>query len=325
MEMTLRNYRTGDESSILELFKEVFNEKLSLEVWKWRFHENPFGKGIVKLLYDGAKLVGHYAVVPMKVQIKGEVSNGVFSMTTMTHPNYRGRGIFPLLGEETYKEAAEGGFEFVFGFPNENSYEGFVKKLRWTGFGNMYVWQRKIDNSNLHTEWRKNNYVKEISEFDDSVDFLWEKIKQDYSVIVPRTKSFLNWRFVQNPEVDYTKYIISDDNNKIAGYVVFKIWRSGNKKKGHIVDMLSVSDEKIVQTILECAYAHFIKYGVTDISCWSPRNCFYTDVLKGEGFSAAKMERIFFGIRIFDKANEHLKVLEDFPNWYLTMGDSDVF
>lgn len=331
MGMVHRDYREGDEYKILQLFSEVFyrereieKRKMSLKYWKWRFIENPFGKGIIKLLFDYNKLIGHYAVTPMEVKVADKIVNTVFSMTTMTHPKYRGRGIFPLLAEETYSEAARRGFKFVYGFPNQNSYKPITKKVNWKGFGNMEVWQKKL-NSECASGYMENGDIKKIGKFDNSIDYLWKKVRQSYSVAVPRTKVFLNWRFVQNPEVDYIKYMYVDSKGEVSGYIVSKIYRLGNEIKGHVVDLLSVPDKKVVRTLLQCAYNYFIEQGITDISCWFPKNGFYADILRGEGFSLAKMERTFFGCRIFDRNDESLKVIEDISNWYLTMGDSDVF
>lgn len=324
MGMIPQDYREGDEHKILDLFSEVFNIRISLEVWKWRFIENPFGQGIIKLLFDDDKLIGHYAVIPMEVKVTDKVVDAVFSMTTMTHPDYRGRGIFPLLGEETYREAARKGFKFVYGFPNQNSYRGFVKKLNWKGFGNMDVWQKNLSGKYVSNR-AENKNIKKLEKFDNDADSLWTKVRQNYSVVVPRTRDFLNWRFIRNPEVNYTKYIYTDGNDHISGYVVLKVYRSENEEKGHIVDMLSIPDKKVVRGLLECAYRDFIEQGITDISCWCPKNSFYADILREKGFSVVRMERTFFGVRIFDKNDKSLNVVENLSNWHLTMGDSDVF
>lgn len=329
--MEHRDYREGDEYKILQLFSRVFyrereieKRKMSLKYWKWRFIENPFGRGIIKLLFDDNKLIGHYAVIPMEIKVMDKVVETVFSMTTMTHPNYRGRGIFPFLAEETYREAVRGGFKFVYGFPNQNSYKPITKKLNWKGFGNMDVWQKKM-NSECASGYTENGDIKKLDKFDNSISYLWEKVRQSYSVAVPRTKVFLNWRFVQNPEVDYVKYIYVDSKGGVSGYIVFKIYRSGIEIKGNIVDLLSIPDKKVVRGLLGCVYRGFTEQGITDISCWCPKNCFYADILREEGFSVAKMERTFSGVRIFDKNDKSLNVVENMSNWHLTMGDSDVF
>jgi hypothetical protein len=48
----------------------------------------------------------------------------------MTHPHHRKKGLFQKLAQMTYTLAAQQGIKFVFGFPNQDSYPGFIK-LNW--------------------------------------------------------------------------------------------------------------------------------------------------------------------------------------------------
>lgn len=319
MEWLVRSYEVGDEHAILDLFYKVFGKKMSLAFWKWRFVDNPFGKGIIKLCFDDKKLIGHYAVTPMSVYVANNYKNAVFSMTTMTHPDYRGKGIFAMLANEVYNECGKRGYSFVYGFPNENSYKGFIEKLGWKGFGNMHIWFRDMKDNAY--DLRKHKNIMPIENFDGNVDLLWETVKQKYVVAVPRNKEFLNWRFVRNPEVTYWKFAFREDT-KIQGYIVLK--KHPMLNEGHIVDILSVEDKKVVESLLSYAYWYFATRGIQRISCWCPEDSFLCEVLKNEGFVKRKMERTYFGVKVFsnDLSLEHV---EDFANWHLMMGDSDVF
>ena len=229
-----RDYKNGDEYQILDLFEKVFKKKLNLDYWKWRFIENPFENGIIKLLFNGKELIGHYAVLPTRMEIQNKLVKCVFSMTTMTHPNYMGQGIFTYLAKETYKECKQKGFKFVYGFPNEHSYYGFIKKLDWKDLGKVSFLCKNIEKENI-TEIGD---VYKLKKFNIDVNLLWEKVKNNYQVIVPRIETFLNWRFVKNPDVDYIKYAIKNHENELLGYIVLKIYIKQNEVKGHIVDIL---------------------------------------------------------------------------------------
>ena len=137
-----RDYNSGDEYRILDLFKQVFQREMGLNFWRWRFLENPFGKAIIKLSFDRDILIGHYAVIPMDVQVQGETIKAVFSMTTMTHPEYSGKGIFTCLAEDNYRLCQDKGFNFVYGFPNRNSHQGFVRKLKWQDLGKLAILEK---------------------------------------------------------------------------------------------------------------------------------------------------------------------------------------
>jgi len=93
--MEVKKYQPGDETKIIQLFNLCFNQEMSLEVWNWRFLNNPFTKEIfVHLMWEGEDLVGHYAVSPVNMLVNGEELKTALSMTTMTHPDYGGEGNF---------------------------------------------------------------------------------------------------------------------------------------------------------------------------------------------------------------------------------------
>jgi len=47
----------------------------------------------------------------------------------MTNFAYTGKGFFTQLGEKTDALLKAENIEFVYGFPNQNSYPGYIKKL----------------------------------------------------------------------------------------------------------------------------------------------------------------------------------------------------
>ena len=128
--MEIKAYKLGDELKIIELFEQSFGKKMSLEYWKWRFSDNPFTSNIfIDLMWDNDLLVGHYAVSPVEMILEDKKILTALSMTTMTHPQYGGKGIFSKLAENLYKRLTEEGYTMVWGFPNNNSHYGFNKNL----------------------------------------------------------------------------------------------------------------------------------------------------------------------------------------------------
>lgn len=118
--------------NIEELFSECFGDRLSADVWEWAYLQNPNGAGVASLCYDGARLVGHYATIPVRLKSDAGVVNAYQSMTTMVSANYRKEGLFVKLATDTYGQAKELGVDCVLGFPNAMSTPGFRNKLNWT-------------------------------------------------------------------------------------------------------------------------------------------------------------------------------------------------
>jgi len=73
--------------------------------------------------------VAFYGVIPVKFLIRNETVLGAQSCDTMTHSSHRKKGLFIKLAKMTFDLAKEKNIHFIFGFPNKNSYTGFVEKL----------------------------------------------------------------------------------------------------------------------------------------------------------------------------------------------------
>lgn len=116
---------------IEDLFFNSFGQRALGNVWDWAYLDNPNGEPIVSLCYDEDLLVGHYAIVPMPLSCKNVRKQSYVSMTTMVAESHRKFGLFTQLAQECYRIAAEGGVDFVFGFPNTQSTPGFRKRLDW--------------------------------------------------------------------------------------------------------------------------------------------------------------------------------------------------
>jgi GNAT superfamily N-acetyltransferase len=114
------------------LFTECFGERLSVAVWEWAYLANPNGAGIASLCYAGDRLVGHYAMIPVRLRSNKCLVNAYQSMTTMVSAEYRKEGLFVKLATDAYAQARELGADCVLGFPNAMSTPGFRKKLNWT-------------------------------------------------------------------------------------------------------------------------------------------------------------------------------------------------
>ena len=55
-------------------------------------------------MFEEDKLIGHYAASPIELIIDGEKIKTALSMTTMTDPEFGGKGIFSKLASSLYRE-----------------------------------------------------------------------------------------------------------------------------------------------------------------------------------------------------------------------------
>lgn len=121
----------GGLDALRGLLADTFSDATHLDTryLRWSYLENPAGPVVGFEAHDGPKLVAHYATLPLVARIAGREARGLLSLHTATHPDYRGRGLFPQLAEATYRAGADAGFEFVVGVANAASTQGFTGRL----------------------------------------------------------------------------------------------------------------------------------------------------------------------------------------------------
>ena len=119
---------------LLTLYYDVFKIKTTTDFLEKKYNTAYTGISYIGYLaFDTEnKPAAYYGVFPMIAEIEGAKNICAQSGDTMTHPSHQGNGLFITLAKQTFELAANEGIKFVFGFPNNNSYPGFVKKLNWT-------------------------------------------------------------------------------------------------------------------------------------------------------------------------------------------------
>ncbi len=134
-------------SELVELAKVEYGdaEIANPDYLRWQYLDNPAGKAIVVVARSQKdELAGQYVVIPTEFRIHGELQKGSVSLNTLTHPDYRGQGLFTKMANETYAVCEREGLHLTLGFPNKNSYPGFVRKLQFRHIGNAAVMFRPL-------------------------------------------------------------------------------------------------------------------------------------------------------------------------------------
>lgn len=141
---TVREAAPEDDIALGQLFREVFGFDRGEAHHRWKFRSNPAGDPIIAVAQDGDRLVGQYALWPTVLRLGRERVLGAQSLDTMTHPDFRGQGMFTVVAEECMRYAAARGVEALYGFPNSNSQPGFVRRLDWDCTGEIGTWARPL-------------------------------------------------------------------------------------------------------------------------------------------------------------------------------------
>lgn len=315
--LEIRPYQPGDESAILQLFEEIFKKPMALDYWNWRFRDNPVIGPSISLAWDGERLAAHYAVSPVMMQISGESRLTALSMTTMTHPNYRGQGLFMRLASDIYVRLQRQGCVLVWGFPNGQSHRGFIRDLNWRNIGEIPMLQMDLNGLRSMPSDARGTVI-ELNNFDSRVDQLWSTICPNYKLSIQRNQKFMNWRYGLNPQNKY-RILACCHGDELLGYVVFKSYGTDFD----IVDILTIDDRLIGVDLVRGVIDLALEMGAMSLNMWEPLHSKFHLELEKLGFRNGSPVT-YFGARVLNETGLSLDVA-DLRNWHFSMGDSDVF
>jgi Acetyltransferase (GNAT) domain len=312
--LEVRPYQSGDEAAIVDLFELTFGRPLTAAYWQWRFRDNPTGRTMIEVAVSGSTMAAHYAVSPVVVSVRGGDVMTALSMTTMTHPEFRGRGLFVALAESIYKRMTEAAMDMVWGFPNVISHRGFLRELAWVDIHEVPTFTRILAQGRALPAPSGN--IVELSSIDARFDLLWDEVKTRQPVLVRRDSRYLSWRYGANPDNAYT-LLASLQGDHLMGYAFCKRYHD----TVDLVDLLSVSDEAGIDLLWGVSrWAR--EAGARSVGLWLNSSLPLHHELEKYGFCNAEPITYFGARRLRPGLGDEIY---DFRQWYLTMGDSDVY
>ncbi len=217
---------------IRTLYSRCFNVDISILKIEKKYNTSSFGcRDIGFLAFDeNNNPAAYYGVFPLIVKYKETDILIAQSGDTMTDPKHQKKGLFVQLASKTYEYAKQMGIQFIFGFPNENSYPGFKNKLNWIFTGEMQTFALI-------------NFTIPICEIAFRITF-FESI---YNQLVKITLRNLNIPLFPENILDFKSkegynIVIKDDdffnyklNNKNNHLIEFKGFKFLIKTNGHLI------------------------------------------------------------------------------------------
>jgi len=312
--MKFRPYRPGDEVLITDLFSKVFGRPMSIDFWRWRFLDHPSGGPMIMLAFDGETLISNYAASQAPLNLNGEVHPACLSMTTMTHPEWRGKKLFELTAEALYETLPSNGKCAVYGFPNIVSHTLFRSKVGWDDYYDVPT--LVLDLRHTPKVPAADPAVGIAAQIDARFGRFFSKIASDLPISPHRSSDILSWRVDRNPDNTYTRFVL-EAGNEIAGYALTKTYGA------EMLDLveLRAGDRAAARALISTVTAHAAASGRTRIATWCLPNDIHRLPLEMAGFQACAPVT-YFGGRTFTRLPADLT---DGRLWRLSMLDSDLY
>jgi GNAT superfamily N-acetyltransferase len=150
--------------------------------------------------------ISYYGVIPCFMKIGDRIALAAQSADTMTHPQYRFKGLFVELANLTFQLCRDNGIELLFGFPNQNSLPGFINKLGWKTTETMGVfvinmllpWQKLVNKFSFTRVIYKEYLQKQIKKYIvPQHGFAGSVLRDGFSGIC-RNKDYLKYKSYDN-------------------------------------------------------------------------------------------------------------------------------
>lgn len=143
MEIRKCIFDNDDELQLLVNLQNIVYKQRGLvftkDIFDFWYRQNPEGTIISYNAFEGQEMIAHQSFVPEKMLVNGRVVRCLRSMAVVTHPDYRGRGLFAQLTNCAVEEAKRQGYEFIYAVTNENSFPVFIKHCGFSSITQLEV------------------------------------------------------------------------------------------------------------------------------------------------------------------------------------------
>ena len=103
------------------------------------YRKNPEGPVISYNAFEGDCMVAHQSFIPERMWVDDRVVKCLRSMAVVTHPDYRGQGLFSQLTNRAVEEAQRQGYDFIYAVTNANSFPIFIKHCGFSFISRLEV------------------------------------------------------------------------------------------------------------------------------------------------------------------------------------------
>jgi predicted N-acetyltransferase YhbS len=341
----INRYRPEDKRAVEGLYRRVFGNdaaEASRLRWDWQYRRNPNNPGQepeIWIAREGTAIVGQYATMPVKLELRGQEVQASWGMDVMVAPERQRQGLGEVLFRTWDRNV---GASLGLGL-SDSSYRLF-QKLRWPDVGPVPCLVKPLTRRAL----RRPNWpvpinrlvsaitlpiikivartsplraeVRLIQRFDDSFTALWDELAPKFGLAVRRDAAYLNWKFVSAPHVRYSIAVLRRDNRNI-GYAVYRHLHEPRGRVTLLVDFLTdPDDETALQTLLQWIDREAMQADSDKIRTFAS-NAAFRRVLRRSGYFQVK-STMEFVVKI-NAIDVDPAFYENVDSWHVTVGDSD--
>lgn len=217
-EPRVRALRPGDTEAVLALLRIGLGAGTvprTPEFWRWKHDRNPFGRSYGLVAESGDRLVGVRVFLRWSFHAGERELLALRAVDTVTHPDWRGRGLFSRLTRELLAEVkplaevGTAGAGLVFNTPNRRSRPGYLK-MGWRVAGRPPLMARCRNPLRRRRRRPEDARRADLSTLPALAELLAPpscmprpENRVDGRLSTARSPAYLRWRYGEIPGIEY--------------------------------------------------------------------------------------------------------------------------
>ena len=336
----VEEYGSDIEDAYRRLFPQRDADRM-IENLRWRFLDNPHGKGFFSTAREDGTIIGMIALIACEFEGDTERVRTLQAIDTIVDPEHRGKFLFMRMGKAIYESELLVGYDLVWGFPNDQAARGWFGRLGWSNFGTVpfaikplrsgFFARRisaKLKFVDLRLVGRSQSAkirVETVETFAADADHMLAAYNQEIGFGRTRDRTWLNWRVHGNPEANYRVSILRNDQGAPEAAVVSMIADKHGARIWYLMEAIATSaDAHAMRDLLVHESRIAADHGAEIALAWCPQTAPTWPILRRAGFrffpDRFRPITIYFGGRSLQSEHTELPPAKE---WFLSYLDSD--
>ena len=318
--------RDGDAELVSDLVTRMSGDGPRLRLrdksgdyYRWMYEQNPAGRAFVHSARLGDRIVASFALAPKVFVIDGEQVLVGKTMDMFTDPEWQGRGLMRRCTDTVFDEAADAGLPGWYVTPSVNSYPIFTGRWGYREEFSLVYRLRVLRPGPLGGRTRLPAGVecRPVDRFDETADELWARVAPAHRVAQVRDATYLNWRYVENPD-RYDLLELRRDG-RLAGIAVLGRTRRRGIGVGELMELVhEVDDDATLRHLVRAAAARAERSGCRLLQAWSVPGTRLDARLRRAGLRGRRGE-----VKVLLSPGFPGSSAADPDAWYLSQGDGN--
>lgn len=350
--IVIRFYRDGDEEAINVLFNQVYQMDRTPDYWRWKYLASPAAvPAIISIAEVDGRVVGAYTGITVRFKVAERVVIAAQVTDLCILPEYRRASTLMRLFRHPHPRMQKIPTGFGFGFPNEVAY-GINRRLlglselcrmpiltkrlnlrlavknririrfleRFARWWSNWAYRLWNEFGGLHLP--EGVRIEKVDSFDDAFDAFWERVSKNYSILGVRDRTYLNWRYGQNPHGGFF-VLRAWRGEAMEGYLIAKVVDAAwGERPSYVFDLLTMQDHDVTRALLRQAISAALKSRADNIKIAVLRHHPLYDIARKQGFRE-KGESKPVTYAIYDRSLDE-QYIANASRWFLSYGDTDL-